>query len=133
MKPDITKEEFVQSYRFLRIPMAYAGESFTKGRLLVYLLMRDLADDTMRLYEATYEVPLTGKFLKEAWEGLTLRGRKIVVEDHAKLANFLVSWDDDNKIVTTKLLKEFGSDFESIMDHVLELQTEASERGWTLI
>ncbi len=133
MKPDITKEDFIQSYRFLRIPLAYAGEAFTKGHLLVYLVMQDLEDDTMRLYEAKYTVSLTSKFLKEAVASLHLSGREITVDDPHELANFLVSWDDPNKVVTTKLLKEFDSDFEVVMDEILELQTEAIERGWTLI
>ncbi len=133
MKPDITKEDFIQSYRFLRIPLAYAGESFTKGHLLVYLVMKDLKDSTMRLYETTYTAPISAKFLKEATASLHVQGRDITVDNPNELANFLVSWDDPNKTVTTKLLKEFGSDFETIMEEILELQTEAIERGWQII
>ena len=133
MKPNIQLEDFIKGYRFLRVPRGWAGESFTKAHLLVYLLMKSKIDDKMRLYETSYTVPLTDKFIKHAWEGISLKGRNLKIEDPLKLAEKLVSWDDPNKKVEIDLKKEFEADFAQVMDEVLELQTEARERGWTVL
>ena len=134
MKPNIKLEDFIKGYRFLRVPRGWAGESFTKAHLLVYLLMKSKIDDKMRLYETSYTVPLTDKFIKQAWEGITLKqGRHIILENPTKLAEEMIEWDDPNKTVITDLKKEFAADFGQVMDEVLALQNEARDRGWTVL
>lgn len=87
----------------------------------------------MRLYETSYTVTLTSKFINQAWEGMKLKGRTIEILDPHKLAEAIIGWDDPNKVVVTDLKKEFDSEFSQVMDEVLELQNEAKDRGWTVL
>ena len=133
MKPNIQLEDFIKGYRFLRVPRGYSGESFTKAHLLVYMLMRSKVDDKMRLYETSYTVPMTAKFLKQAKGAVTVKGREIKLDSSAKLVELIHQWEDEGKTVTTDLKKEFEADFAQVMDEILELQTEAKDRGWVVL
>ncbi|MBC8553456.1 MAG: hypothetical protein H8D23_27895 [Candidatus Brocadiales bacterium] len=133
MKPNIETEDFIKGYRFLRIPLAYAGEAFTKAHLLVYMLMKSKEGGNMRLYETSYTVPMTSAFINKAWEGLRLQGRSFVIENPHKIVEEMMDSSDKNKVVTTDLKKEFEADFTQVMEEILELQNEAKDRGWIVL
>jgi hypothetical protein len=132
-RPNIEVEDFVKAYKFLRVPAGYLGESFTKGYLLVYFLMRSKETGRLRLYESSYELLLTAKFLKKAYEAVKLKGRMIEIINPAKLAEMIVKWEDENKKFSTKLKIEFNSDAETVMNEILNFQQEARERGWLVL
>ena len=84
----------------------------------------------MRLYRTSYKIPMNSAFLKFAWEGISLKGRNLEVENMGHLTSLMIDWEHESKTVTTNLVKEFDADFEKVMDEILDLQTQAIERGW---
>lgn len=126
------REDFVKGYRFLRVPVAWLGENFTKGILEIYILTKSEDKTKFKLYRVTYIIPLTIKFIKFAYQSVKLKGRKIILLDSEKLAGKIIEWEDKNKIVITSLDKEFKTDFETVIEEILALQLKAKERGWLL-
>jgi hypothetical protein len=130
---DPTKEEFVKGYRFLRIPPAYAGESFTKGYLLVYFLTKSNEEKKMYLYETSYKVPINAKFLKFAKDDISLNGLVLEIKNEKNLAEKFIEFNDIKKEVTMILKEEFELNPIKVMDKIFEFQKEAKERGWIVL
>ncbi len=126
-KPDFTQEEFIQGYRFIRLPMQWMGEIGTLGYLVTYVLTKTFDESCMRLYKIKHQVPFNTKFIRKS-QSIGLKKQMFEVYNEKDLSDDML--DSDDKISTYEKIKEFNTDFEMVVDIVLELQTEANERGW---
>jgi hypothetical protein len=126
-RPNFTVEEFTQGYRFIRLPMQWMGEAYTLGYLVTYVLTKAFDESYMRLYKIKHQVKFNTAFIKKS-QNIAFKKASFEIFNEAELANDML--DADDKVSTYELVKEFGTDFEQVMDIVLELQTEANERGW---
>jgi hypothetical protein len=128
-KPNPEKEEFVQGYRFLRVPVAYMGEAFTKAFLYNYIITKDLQAKKFNMYQTSYELKLTANILKKHSNAIQIAqpSKNIVVISNNELAKLLLS---DYSKSETKLVKEFKGGQEQIINIVFNIKKEAKERGW---
>jgi hypothetical protein len=129
--PDFINDSLVNTYKFLRLPDRWAGETFTKAGVLLYIIMKDTSEQ-IKFYSAEYTIFLTKKFLKFAEENLKSTGGKLnIINGHA-LADNIISWDGENKKVDILLKKTFNNG-EEYVEYLYEMLKNTQDLGWSVL